>query len=117
MDTDDKKIILLKKLFEKTNRGTIDWESTPDQNKYQTMVADNLIQISFDNSSQVLAHVSLSILNCYGALVDEFSANDHTALYEELFYPLFKKARDYANGTEQTLTEIINALTEDDVPF
>ena len=114
----DKRIEMVKKLLQKTNKGVIGWEDTSDENKFQAMISNHIIQVSLEDEKGKPLGVQIDILNNKGEIIDNFICKENAgSIYRDTFYPMFEKARGYARGTEQALDEILNVLNDDDVPF
>ncbi|MGO9176244.1 MAG: hypothetical protein ACLQED_08900 [Desulfobaccales bacterium] len=111
--------ILLRKIYDKTMTGNIQWEETNKEGVYQAALALYTILISKRPSRKQVDSIEyvLSINNFTGELIEEVGDEDFD--FENSYQymsQLYDGARRKAMGTDQAIDKILSALDED-IPF
>jgi hypothetical protein len=118
----DKKLVsLVKRLKEKTLRGTISWEKTVEEGVFQASFPDYAITIGQERREDVWDYV-FRIYNDKGELVEvigerEFSSEDFGMRPYDFIDEIYVVARRTAMGVDQAIDSILSALAGTDTPI
>lgn len=106
---------LTKKIYQKSNDGSITWEATEQKNTYQVSFSDYSVRITklpskdFPDSDDYI----IQIINSSGDIVEEMSDIDLKDSWDESFSAMksiHEVARRQVMGVEQALDSILSEL-------
>lgn len=123
---DQAKLVL--KLRERTNAGTINWETAQTNGRFGTALKSGSITIQFSSSLHSNQRdIVFNVYNDKGVLVDTFTdvtltkTNDFPPSTDSWFSyceELYNMARRNASGADKVIKNIVQELEEsDDIPF
>jgi hypothetical protein len=125
--SNEKIILLLQRLHEKTLKGLIAWESTELDDVFQYTMPEVSIRISKKRSRQYQDSYDfiLTIYNQEGTLIEEIADTDLkdeiivSGTVYDLMKDIYENARRIALGVDQAIDRILEELKsdEDDIPF
>jgi hypothetical protein len=120
----NKPMRLVKALFDKTQKGEIDWQEGFGRDTFQVSFKDNTVQISTADGRQGGLDYVIQVLNEEGTVVDRFIDeeldNDEGGPPGGSWFRMMKElhnmAMRHARGADKALSAILNEI-EDDIPF
>jgi hypothetical protein len=118
----DKKLVsLIKRLKEKTLKGTISWEKTVEEGVFQASFPDYAVTIGQERREDTWDYV-FRIYNDKGELVEvvaerDFSPEDFGIRPYDFIDEIYVVARRTAMGVDQAIDSILSALGSMDVPI
>lgn len=114
----DKLLILLSKLEERTDQGSVTWEITSNENQFQTVIGNyilRLLEVSGDFSPE--PDYVLRIQDHDGAIIESISDTelhqmnpDYQAF--QVMSKVFRLARRSAMGVDKAIDSIISELDD-----
>jgi hypothetical protein len=118
---------LAKKLYERTKKGTLDWEEDPWTSKLVVGLRGHKVTLKRSESAEGEPLVLVAVVDDNGTHIDGFSDDvlssyetglDEAPTYWRLLDQLYSMAYRKAKGAEKALEGIISDLDlDDDVPF
>ena len=111
MSTDEKLLLILKKIHKKTEDGDLNWEETAEEGSYQTAFVDYIVSISEQPGDDYY----LAILDQQGNLLESTSDIQLTSQFPEadafhLMKSLHSLARRRALAIDQNLDRLLREL-------
>lgn len=115
--SENKMLVLINKLAERTGKGNLEWKSTEASGVYQTSFPKYSVRLAIRKNQRVadLDYV-VQIIDNSGELVEEvddtdFGSGDHYEVMKELY----EGARRKAKGVDDALDSILEDLDEDEL--
>lgn len=111
--SDEKIIEIIKRIYNKTNEGLIEWEPTERSIDYQVSFSNYSIRMSIATRSDGDYDYIIKIINDYGDIIEEVNdediANSLPDSYE-IMKSIYELARRKAMGVDNALDSILKDL-------
>jgi len=111
--TNEKLLLMIKKIYERTKADKLKWEETEKRKVFQVALAEFSIRISPSDVDDNATDYILEIYNSEGALIEtvydrQFYEQESKIL--EYFREIYEKARRTAFNVDGSLDKIMNEL-------
>jgi hypothetical protein len=114
---------LVKALFDKTQKGEIDWQEGFGRDTFQVSFKENTVQILTMDGRQGGTDYVIQVLNEEGIVADRFTDEELDSEDGPTGGPWFGTMKElhnmamrHARGADKALSAILNEI-EDDIPF
>jgi hypothetical protein len=119
----EKQAELVRRLYEKTTLGEVEWKKTASDDAFQSSFKNSSVRVA-STKLQTQTLFTVELLNKDGDVADSFDDSDlDTEMFGEVnrenyqkLREIFEMARRHAQGADKVLNEILKAL-DDDIPF
>jgi RecA-family ATPase len=105
--------LIIKKLYDKTMRGEIQWEKTNEGDVFQKSFSSYSVRLSFYDSTAGITYYRVSVFDANGELLEQVTDSQLGEEFENAYDTLsmlYVTARRQAMGVEKALDDILQLL-------